>query len=628
MIPHSIVEEVIAAAKILEVVQDYVPLKKKGGDWFGLCPFHDEKSGSLAVHPVKNIFKCFGCGRAGNAVGFLMAKGKSFPDAIRELGKKYNIEVSEDKPREYKRPEEVKTGLTEKAEKWFNNRGISKNTLLRFGICSSKEWMPQTDKEENCILFKYYRNSQLINIKYRDGAKNFKLVSGAELIFYNVDGIEKTSECVITEGEIDALSAYEAGIFNAVSVPNGAAKGNQRLEYLDNCIEYFLNKEKVYIATDNDKPGIALRDELARRIGFEKCWYVLYPEGCKDLNDVLVKLGTDAVKSCIETAQQPPITGIHSASDLFEPVKTIFTDGFPELEGTGYPYLDELVKFAMKRYTTITGVPGSGKSDLLDQILVRLVNRAGWKVGYFSPERDPEIHILKLCAVYAGEPFLNYPDRRKMSNNKFQRAMDWVNENFWFYNVEESDCTIDGILEIGRQLVQRKGINCLVIDPYNYVERKRPNGVSEVEYISEVLGKIKMFAKKYVSHPFLIAHPTKTEKDTDGEYKVPNLYSISGAAHFYNKTDNGIVVHRSRKTGLVDVHIQKVKHIWEGKCGMATFMYDTLTSRYKSEMGEWEVEMNWLPIQQYRSQPRLIPDDEPTQHEAWMDVLPEDKLTF
>ncbi len=96
MIPRDVIERIFAAAKIEEVVSDYVTLRKRGANLIGLCPFHNEKTGSFTVSPSKGIYKCFGCGVSGNAVGFVMAMEQcSFADAIKQLGKKYHIEVPE-----------------------------------------------------------------------------------------------------------------------------------------------------------------------------------------------------------------------------------------------------------------------------------------------------------------------------------------------------------------------------------------------------------------------------------------------------------------------------------------------------------------------------------------------------
>jgi twinkle protein len=142
-------------------------------------------------------------------------------------------------------------------------------------------------------------------------------------------------------------------------------------------------------------------------------------------------------------------------------------------------------------------------------------------------------------------------------------------------------------------LVKRKGIKGFIINPWNWIEHNRPAAMSETEYISECLSKIVRFAKRWQVHVFLIAHTTKISKGKDSKkYEIPNLYSISGSAHFFNKTHNGITIYRDYQTGQVDVYVQKVKQSWLGKIGFCSFSYDTFTRQYKSldtpKDGNWK----------------------------------------
>ncbi|HSH67634.1 MAG TPA: CHC2 zinc finger domain-containing protein, partial [Bacteroidia bacterium] len=106
MIHKEDIDKIVEAARVEEVVGDYVTLKKRGVNLIGLCPFHDEKTPSFYVSPTKGIYKCFGCAKGGNAVNFIMEKEQmSYPDALRHLAKKYNIEITE----EEQTPEQVKT---------------------------------------------------------------------------------------------------------------------------------------------------------------------------------------------------------------------------------------------------------------------------------------------------------------------------------------------------------------------------------------------------------------------------------------------------------------------------------------------------------------------------------------
>lgn len=585
MISQETIDEILQVATIEKVVGDRIKLKKDGANMVGICPFHSEKTGSLKVNSQKKMFKCFGCSKSGNAIGFVMEFNKvSFVEAVKTLAKEFNVMVDESElngvKKEYSKPAEIKLPLDEKTEKWFYSRGITKNTLMRFGICNKQEWMPGAEGEVNCVCFKYYENEELVNVKYRDAQKRFKLEKGAKLIFYNIDAVKKHSEAIITEGEIDALSAYEAGFFNVVSVPNGASKGTQRLEYLDNNIEDFVNKEKVYIATDNDHAGLLLKEELVRRIGEEKCWIVRYPEGCKDLNDVLKTHGTQGVKDCFDNASQPPVEGIFEVKDVLSELNDLFYTGYPVPPGVGYKEFDEHIKFAPCRLTVITGIPSHGKTDFVDQILVRQASRNGWKVGYFSPERQPPaLHIAMLEQLYMGIPFFSYKGGPKMSPAQHQIALEFVQEHFVFYNVNDVDSTIDGILEKARQLVVRYGINALVIDPYNYIEAKKDKDEKDTDYAGRVLTKMAVFAKTNKCHVFLIAHPRKMPK-IGGKYEIPTPYDISSSANFSNKADNNITVHRDFENNDVYVYVQKRKFKWEGDVGFSKFKYDLPTGRY------------------------------------------------
>ena len=121
--------------------------------------------------------------------------------------------------------------ISTNVETWFGTRGISKQTLSDLQVTEGSEWMPQTSKNENTIQFNYFMGDQLINVKYRDGRKNFKLYKGAEKVFYNINSVVGYDWCVVVEGEMDVLALHEAGITNAISVPNGATLNSNNLDY-------------------------------------------------------------------------------------------------------------------------------------------------------------------------------------------------------------------------------------------------------------------------------------------------------------------------------------------------------------------------------------------------------------
>jgi len=544
------------------------------------CPFckdirSNKRDKSLSVNVELGVYKCH------------------YPNCEAFMGK--SVSSFERKP-EYILPVSKLQKVSDKVLSWFESRGISNNTLLQFKVTEEDAYFPQVQENRKAICFNYFRGPDLINIKYRDAAKNFKMVKDAELIMYNLNAIEGYNWCVIVEGEMDALSMHEAQIYPVVSVPNGATKGNQNLKYLDNCIDHFKDKDKIIIFTDNDSSGISLREELARRLGKERVWYINPIEGCKDANDILINYGVEAIQKVIAESYQVPIEGIEKVHDVKDKILDIYTNGFPHGLKVGFSDFDDHMSFRGGEFTIITGTPNAGKSTFLSNVLVRLASKHGWKIAMFSPEKQPtEILFSELAEIYIGKSFSSYNQVLKMSREELQKAEDFVDENFFFMKIDEIDVTIDGILAKASELVQRNGINCLVIDPWNYVEHKYERGTNETQYISEALTKIKRFKDRFGVHVFVVAHPTKIRKE-NGSYVVPTLYDIAGSAHFFNKCDNGFVVYRDYATGQTKVYIQKIRWSFIGKVGDSNFMYDVSSKRFTSIMDD---KYSFNPISDY-----------------------------
>lgn len=483
--------------------------------------------------------------------------------------------------KEYVKPVQRLEKLGAKSLEWFEKtRGISNNTLLRFGITESKELMPQFEAPVTCICFNYYRGGELINIKFRGPQKSFKMSGGSELIFYNLDSMEGAEEVVIVEGEMDALSMYEAGVYNVVSVPNGASMGNQKLEYLDNCWEKFAEAKRIVLAVDGDAPGLALREELARRLGKDRCYTVSFPEDCKDANDVLLKHGKDTLKSAVLNKREWPIDGIVTMDEMYDTVCNWYEHGYPKGAKAGIPGLDELLTFAPGQLTTITGIPGHGKDEYTNWITTGLAKSEGWKWGICGFEEEAEHTVTKLVEKFAGKSFDFRKDiTQRISVTDFERGILFVDQHYHFFKTESIDTDVDSLLSIADALVVKHGINGLVLNPWNWIENLRSD-MSETQYVSWALGKIISFARKRGVHVILIAHTTKMIKDKQTKrYEVPNLYSISGSAHFYNKTHNGICVYRDEE--MTDVYVQKVKQSWLGQKGFSTYKFNTYTRQYE-----------------------------------------------
>jgi twinkle protein len=582
MINFESIQELKQAASLLDIVSSKIKLKKDGSNHSGLCPFHNEKSPSFKVKG--DMYKCFGCGKSGDVFSFVMeSENTTFFEAVKKVAASINFELKEDTTK-YIKPVERLTKLNDKFLQHFESkRKISNNTLLRFGITESIEWMPKAKTEIPVICFNYYKDKELVNIKFRGANKDMKLAKDAELIFYNLDAIKDDKQCVIVEGEIDCLSMYEAGVYNCVSVPNGAnVNGKVNLKYLDNCFDYFANKTKIIIATDNDAAGKKLSDELVRRFGKERCYKLEFPEDCKDANDILCKYGKEHLKSLTHNAKEFPIDGVHTMEEMEHDLNDYYLNGYPKGERFGLGSFDDLLQFTGGQFTTVTGIPNGGKSEWVDNIMAKSVISSGWKWAICSFENSPAtFHVTKLMEKIVGKSFAFRQNlENRIAQWEFEQSKKIINDYFYFMNINALDVTLDGILEKALELIKRKGINGLLIDPWNYIEHKIPVGYTETQYISESLTKIKTFALQHQIHIFVVAHPTKMKKDDKGKFEIPNLYSISGSAHWFNKTDNGICVYRNFDTGIVDIYVQKVRFSWLGKVDFCSYTFNADTRQY------------------------------------------------
>lgn len=479
-----------------------------------------------------------------------------------------------------------KTELTDKAVRWFEGRGISQATLNEMRIYSDVEFMPQINKDVDCICFPYFREDKLVNIKYRGPQKTFKMVKGAELVLWNFDCLSDFDVIYITEGEIDALTYIENKKINVVSVPNGASKN---LEYLDECFDLFRDMTSVYIAVDNDTKGIELRDELIRRIGAEKCLIADFKD-CKDANEYYLKYGGIGFKA-IEY-REPQIRGIVDIDKLYNDISIYFSEGIQKGLEIGYNEIDQYITWIPGMLAICTGWPSSGKSEVIDYIVMKLNLEHGWKTAFFTPENYPlKFHYAKLFEKVIGKKFQN----KYASEVEFDMAFEYIRENF-FYILDEEDLSLEKILVSAKFLVRQRGIKCLVIDPYNKIDHKIDSKLSETQYISWFLDQLKTFAKLNDVLVILVAHPTKMQAG-----QIPTLYSISGSAHFYNKCDYGFTVHRMTDDNNImqneiQIHWQKIKFKHLGKQGISELKYNYNNGRFEllnSTVDTWD-SSNWL----------------------------------
>lgn len=282
--------------------------------------------------------------------------------------------------------------LTQEAVQFFFRRGISMEVLERNQIATETTFSPMMAKRVSAVAFPYYENGQLVNVKYRHPTeKVFWQVKNAKKILYGLDDIVNESVVIIVEGEVDKLAMEQAGFRNCVSVPDGAPaqvsdkpvapQEDKKFSYVWNCRTHLDHASKILIATDADGPGQALGEELARRLGKERCWSVAWPDGCKDANETLQRHGAAGVVAAIEQPEAFPIRGLFDFKMFQDEVLSYY--GLKDLDerrgvSTGWPGLDEYYRVVPGELTIVTGVPNSGKSEWIDALLYNIAHEHGW----------------------------------------------------------------------------------------------------------------------------------------------------------------------------------------------------------------------------------------------------------
>ncbi|QDP61133.1 MAG: putative ATP-dependent helicase [Prokaryotic dsDNA virus sp.] len=446
------------------------------------------------------------------------------------------------------------TEIPDNVYQWFEDRNISRVVVDSEKIGYSDRW----------IHFPFYKDGEVVNIKSRTGDKKFKQTKNAEKCFYRFDSMVGMETIIITEGEMDALSLVQSGFTNVVSVPDGApAQGtnpsDKKFSYLMSAEEHLMNANTVILCTDSDGAGKHLREELSRRIGREKCFRVVYPDGCKDMNDVLMQYGEDKVQEVVSEAHPYPIDGVVMVQDVEDDAIDLLLK--PEVKGlsTGWSCVDPHYLVSPSEVTVVTGVPNMGKSEWMDAVMINMVQSYGWKFGVFSAENFPvKHHLLKLVGKFTGQPFWGDD---KMDEGTARASMKILNEHIKFIGTQEDSVTVESIMEQAKILNFRFGLNGLIIDPWNTLEHKFGDGENETLYVSRVLAQLSAFAKLNELHIWVVAHPRKMENGVDRKPVVPTPYDISGSANWFNKCDNAITVHRHRNSeeDYAGIHVHKIR---------------------------------------------------------------------
>ena len=559
---------------------------EKGNElFFEFCPYcngggHKDKD-TFSVNTDNGTFNCFraGCGKQGH-----------FVELARDFGFKLDFG---DVPKQYRRLQQKPIVVRSAAVEYMKKRGISEKITQKYKITT------QIGKD-NILVFPFYdENNILQSVKYRN-AKHIKGQGSKEWaerdtkrILFGMAQCEDFERLVITEGQIDSLSVAEAGIKNAVSVPNGA----MGFTWLTECWNWIIQFKDVVVFGDNEKGKVTLFDELHKRL--PQAVKVVRVEdylGEKDANDILLKYGRDAVVKCVENASVPEMPNVKRLAD----VKSVDIYKLPGIK-TGIREIDAIIKkMYFGQVILLTGKRGGGKSTVLSQIGANAINQ-GFPALFYSGELT-DYHFKRWLDFQLAGPdnlemhFDEFDNEQySISEKTVTRINNWYRDLAYIYDnsyLEDGQKEFEGLLNTVETAIKQYGIKLVCID--NLMTALDVEVSGELYHAqSNFVGKLKKLAVKYDCVVILVAHPRKESKgDVDWND------SVSGSSDITNKVDVVMRYDRASEEDECDGKIKITKNrlvgILTGSNDIELF-YSHSTKRITSVMTKkivygWELE--------------------------------------
>lgn len=473
--------------------------------------------------------------------------------------------------------------ISELHQRWLTKRKINLDSAIHMGLCSGKrgpDGQVVYDQNGDIICFAYMMDGVAVAHKYRGPNKTFWQQAGGRKQFFNrdilTDPLLHSGEraLVITEGEMDALAVASADYPWVVSVPDGAPPARDadgkliavpegtedinpetdtKFSYLLADWELLSKVRKITIAVDSDEAGQRLAAELVRRLDRVRCSFVVYPEGCKDLNEVLEQFGPNRVGEIIADAKPYPVDGLYRFSDFppEEPIKTY---------STGWYSLDEIVRPYLGAFMVVGGFPGHGKSTWTMQMAGQMAKIHGWPVAMASFEMRVVPYVTNaIMSAYLNSPILFAAPAQR------EKAVRFLDQYFTFISpnrtVDDQDYDIDWLLDRMQVAVIRNGVKMVIIDPFNEIEHKKKVDESLTEYIGRAIRKLKAFAMQYNVLVCVVVHPTKAASQIDSSEL--SLYNLADSSHWSNKADIGIIVGRIGDPTIdtsTGIYVKKIRY--------------------------------------------------------------------
>ena len=513
-------------------------------------PMHKDRNPSMNWVNDGHYFYCHSCKCSYDIFKYYQEyEEKTFIEAIEEVKKhvgifdvvpKFNVAPA----KKYVKPKTNMRELSEKSREYMAKRKITQDTLDAWKVKET------TYHKEPYYVFQYFLNNQLEFVSYRVARKikNNNEKGGREkntkAILWGMDHIDQTKPVLITEGQIDAMSVYQAGYKNVVSVPAGA----QNMTWIEHCWEWLQGCSEFILWKDNDEAGNKCEEAIKRRL---KNVSVVYSEEHKDANELLFYKGEDAVMSIITEALNKKPDGIIDVSDI-EYVKTEYSnDG---IETGFYEYDAHVEDWKGQEITVMFGRDGEGKTTIMSQIIAHNIEKQN-KVFLYSGEMSKYKIQNWLYRQVVGNNVehlekikTKYTEKMEIKDSAIRKIKEWHRDTFYLFDLNEYEIlkNLDKFFDVLSISATKYGVKLFVIDNLMSILEENADSLNSDQ--ANFVQQCKFFAIKYNVHVVLLAHPNKIKEecyDNDGNLTKRD---ISGSKNISNKADNIISVERNWDT--------------------------------------------------------------------------------
>lgn len=581
-------------------IEDYDTVNKKC-----CCPFHSEDTPSFIYNPKTGSAHCFGsCGRNYDLIDIYLSQGLTYIESVQKL-----FELSDTpyafgehgiKTRtQYNYPHEVICDNKDRVYKYLKSRKISDKTADYLDI--------RQDENGNCVFNYYDLNDTLTMVKYRPSHKVAKsepknwCQPGADTLplLYNMNRINTQQPLLICSGELDCAAAIEAGWLNAVSIP----LGDQNTRWVDENFDWLEEFSEIIICPDNDDSGQKYCKNIVPRLGSWRCKIAQVPDGCKDINEALFRLGSDKVLDFIVHAVDTPVPSVIDFAEISE-------RDISDMDGvkTGVTKLDaDIGSLFFGSFNIMSGYPGAGKTSALYGMVCNAID-SGINTFVYSREL-PEwmsknwiLHMLSGIRNHEKKDKADGSSYYKVTTDAIKKINQFYKGRLFFYR-DDYPNDVESLFDSMTSSVRKYGSKLVLIDNLMTVDL---GGTDENKYErqTQFINRLIEFATKYQVAVVLVCHPNKQSDTTQSV----GMYQISGSSNLINLAHRAFGLRRitkREKDGYVegrtefppnpyDVTLNIIKDRFGGKtqCEYNMF-YDEISRRFYANQDEYDKRFSW-----------------------------------